>query len=192
MSPLLRCRASAVRGLIIAALSQVSDVSGFGSSCSHPLFAKRPSQIVVSGRKMVSMPVAAGGAAAAAAKPGCRGTVLGGACVLGMKPLISAGYQNPSKAAGVGAAAGGPSGAQLQGVGRRDVPRRERGRLSAMQAVVDAEGRFLQWLAKVQVGGRRVDRVAAQDDGRLRPAGVHLVRQVGQRALPVAEVSLDR
>ena len=37
-----RCR-SAVAGLTITALSQVSLVIGLGSSCSHPLFANRPS-----------------------------------------------------------------------------------------------------------------------------------------------------
>src|SRR5947209_3639590 len=110
MSPLLSCRASAVRGLIIAALSQVSDVSGFGSSCSHPLFAKRPSQIVGSRRKMISSPVAAGAAAAAAAIPGCRVTVLGAACVPGMMPLICAWYQNLSNSGGIGAAADGYEG----------------------------------------------------------------------------------
>src|SRR5438552_19182007 len=110
MSPLLRCRASAVRGLIIAALSQVSDVSGFGSSCSHPLFAKRPSQIVGSGRKMISRPVVAGAAAGAAAIPGCRVTVLGAACVPGMKPLISAWDQNLSHSRRDGAAADGDEG----------------------------------------------------------------------------------
>ena len=34
---------SAVCGPMNAALSQVSLLSGFGSSCSQPLFAKRPS-----------------------------------------------------------------------------------------------------------------------------------------------------
>ena len=40
----LRARAlRAVAGAISAALSHVSFVIGFGSSCSQPLFAKRPS-----------------------------------------------------------------------------------------------------------------------------------------------------
>ena len=47
---------SAGAGLTSAALSQVSLVSGLGSSWSQPLLAKRPSQIVGSGRKTSSRP----------------------------------------------------------------------------------------------------------------------------------------
>ena len=49
---------AAVFGLTSAALSQVSLVSGFGSSCSQPLLAKRPSQTVGSGRNATSSPAA--------------------------------------------------------------------------------------------------------------------------------------
>ena len=42
-SPLMRFRRSAVPGESNAPLSQVSFVSHFGSSCSHPLLANRPS-----------------------------------------------------------------------------------------------------------------------------------------------------
>src|SRR5882672_12674715 len=53
----------AVLGLTSATLSQVIFVSGFGSSCNQPLFAKRPSKIVGSGRKTSSKePVLAGSA----------------------------------------------------------------------------------------------------------------------------------
>ena len=45
---------SAVFGLMYATLSQVTFDSGFGSSCSHPLFEKRPSQTVGSGLKISS------------------------------------------------------------------------------------------------------------------------------------------
>src|SRR4030095_3377824 len=45
----------AVAGLIRAALSQVSLVRGLGSSCSQPLLANRPSQIVGSGRRRRSI-----------------------------------------------------------------------------------------------------------------------------------------
>src|SRR6266852_7515087 len=41
-------------GLTSAALSQVSFVTGFGNSCSQPLFANRPSYTQGSGRKMNS------------------------------------------------------------------------------------------------------------------------------------------
>ena len=50
-SPFARPSRSAVAGATSAALSQVSLVSGRGSSCSQPLFAKRPSTTSGSGRK---------------------------------------------------------------------------------------------------------------------------------------------
>src|SRR5450759_3928069 len=48
---------AAVAGLASTALSQVSRVIGLGSSCSQPLFAKRPSRIDGSLRKETSRPV---------------------------------------------------------------------------------------------------------------------------------------
>ena len=48
--------ASAVFGLMYATLSHVTFDSGFGSSCSQPLLAKRPSRTCGSGRKTISMP----------------------------------------------------------------------------------------------------------------------------------------
>src|SRR5690349_4774615 len=56
MSPSRRPCDSASRGLTHAVGSHVILVSGLGSSCSQPLFANRPSQIVGSGRKMISRP----------------------------------------------------------------------------------------------------------------------------------------
>ena len=51
---------AAVAGLTITALSHVSFVIGLGSSCSQPLFAKRPSRMHGSGRnEMSSEPPAA-------------------------------------------------------------------------------------------------------------------------------------
>ena len=44
----------------MAALSHVSLVRGLGSSCSQPLLANRPSQIVGSGRKVISSPPRSG------------------------------------------------------------------------------------------------------------------------------------
>src|SRR6185436_2057607 len=55
-SPSFRCCASASFGLIHAVGSHVIFVIGLGSSCSQPLFAKRPSPMVGSGRKMISRP----------------------------------------------------------------------------------------------------------------------------------------
>src|SRR5690242_15222135 len=49
-----------VAGLTKIALSQVILVIGFGSSCSHPLFAKRPSRTHGSRRKATSSPVGTG------------------------------------------------------------------------------------------------------------------------------------
>src|SRR3954467_12932608 len=60
-SPSLRPRSFASCGLTQAVGSHVTFVSGFGSSCSQPLLAKRPSQTVGSGRKMISRPPLAGG-----------------------------------------------------------------------------------------------------------------------------------
>ncbi len=45
---------SASAGLISAALSHTSLVTGLGSSCNQPLLPKRPSQMVGSGRKVIS------------------------------------------------------------------------------------------------------------------------------------------
>src|SRR3954452_19847244 len=56
-SPSLRPCWSASDGWTHAVVSQVTLVIGLGSSCSQPLFAKRPSQTVGSGRKMISRPV---------------------------------------------------------------------------------------------------------------------------------------
>src|SRR5919109_4364311 len=63
-SPRLRSRDSASRGLIQAAVSHVNFVSGFGASCSQPLFANRPSKTYGSGRKINSRPPAVCGAGA--------------------------------------------------------------------------------------------------------------------------------
>ena len=45
----------------MATESHVSMVRGLGNSCSQPLFAKRPSQMVWSGRKTISRPCCCGG-----------------------------------------------------------------------------------------------------------------------------------
>jgi hypothetical protein len=55
-SPFARSSRSAVAGAISAALSQLSFVNGRGSSCSHPLLAKLPSQTCGSGRKITAKP----------------------------------------------------------------------------------------------------------------------------------------
>ena len=55
---------AAVAGLAITALSQVSLVIGFGSSCSQPLLANRPSRIDGSGRNDNLEPAPAGGRSA--------------------------------------------------------------------------------------------------------------------------------
>src|SRR5687767_8686701 len=80
-SPLRTPRSSARRGLTHAVVSQVNFVNGFGSSCSQPLFARLPSQIVGSGRKMISSPPSeggGGGGGTAAGAGGDGGVVTGG------------------------------------------------------------------------------------------------------------------
>src|SRR5207253_4789001 len=82
------CRA--VFGLMSAALSQVSLVSGFGNSCNQPLLAKRPSKIVGSARKITSRVLGAGGSVLDAlselAQSDFSETVFGGNAVLGINP----------------------------------------------------------------------------------------------------------
>ena len=81
MSPRSRLFSSASFGLIHAAVSHVSFVSGFGASCSQPLLAKRPSQTVGSGRNTSSSPAGAAGGAAqepAAARQRWRRCLRGG------------------------------------------------------------------------------------------------------------------
>src|ERR1700722_175517 len=96
MSPVFRLCCCAVLGLIHTALSQVILVCGLGNSCSQPLLANDPSQIVGSGRNTISKPWAAlagdaGGAFAV--------TVIAGSAVLGTTPSCSAFCQKMSKLA---------------------------------------------------------------------------------------------
>src|ERR1700680_835012 len=76
---------SAVPGLTSTALSHVSFVIGFGSSCSQPLFAKRPSRIDGSLRNETSKPEA-GVTAPRRSKPGQTETDFGANAVLGTTP----------------------------------------------------------------------------------------------------------
>src|SRR5262245_39484907 len=69
-SPFLRPCSCANPGWIQAVVSQVIFVSGFASSCSRPMLATRPSQIVGSGRKTIPRPPAIAGALLAA-RGGC-------------------------------------------------------------------------------------------------------------------------
>ena len=84
---------SAVFGETTRALSQVSLVSGFGSSWSQALLAKRPSWTVGSGRKMSGTQAglaaaarAASSAAAREAAPGATVAAAGAAAVPGTSP----------------------------------------------------------------------------------------------------------
>src|SRR5580700_2611173 len=94
MSPMLRPFCCEVLGLIQTALSQVILFWGLGSSCSHPLLANDPSQIMGSGRNMISMPVTdfacgAGGIFAV--------TFTAGSAVLATMPSLSDCCQKISK-----------------------------------------------------------------------------------------------
>src|SRR5580700_3821025 len=93
---------SAVAGLTSTALSHVSLVIGLGSSCSQPLFAKRPSRIDGSLRKETSRPEAAGAGVAAGVavrlKPGATETDLGANAVSGITPSWTQRRQERSNA----------------------------------------------------------------------------------------------
>ena len=99
-SPSLRLRSLASCGLIHADGSHVILVSGLGSSWSQPLLAKRPSQIVGSGRKMISSPpcAAADGGAGAAAADGVAAD--GGAAGVGAAGAVN-GVAGPPSAIAV-------------------------------------------------------------------------------------------
>src|SRR6476619_3118326 len=86
-------------GCIQAELSQVILVSGLGSSCSQPLFAKRPSQTFGSGRKMISRP------GAGAAEPGGSAPDGVAAGWLGATGAVAAAVGAAAAGAGVAAAA---------------------------------------------------------------------------------------
>ena len=92
----------AVAGLKRAALSHDSFVSGLGSSCSQPLFANRPSQIVGSGRKTISRPsdAAVDAASTQAISLTCGATALGLSAVPSITPASSAVRQACSKSPG--------------------------------------------------------------------------------------------
>src|SRR5918996_5960673 len=55
-APEFSCSFSAVAGLTIKAFSQVNFVWGRGSSCNQPLFPKRPSYTLGSGRNRMARP----------------------------------------------------------------------------------------------------------------------------------------
>ncbi len=83
-----------VLGLIQTALSQVILFCGLGSSCSQPLLANDPSQIVGSGRNMISMPCAGFGCGAGGI---FAVTLTAGSAVLGTTPSFNAFCQKTSK-----------------------------------------------------------------------------------------------
>src|SRR4051812_19965817 len=87
-SPLWIFNRSARAGLISAALSHVSFVNGLGSSCNQPLWANRPSQMLGSGRKIISYP-AGGGVTGDCRSVWLAVTATVGLAVLGITPLRS-------------------------------------------------------------------------------------------------------
>ncbi len=88
MSPLVRCRRSAIFGLTAITLSQVSLLSGFGNSCSHATLANRPSHTHGSGRNTTSIAPAPRGCAAGSST-GCGVAATGCAAVPVTKPSCS-------------------------------------------------------------------------------------------------------
>src|SRR5689334_5663495 len=110
---------SAVAGLVMIALSQQILVIGFGSSCSQPLFAKRPSQTEGSGRNDTSTPDAAWFAGGAFTADACSETVLGANAVFGMTPSFSHRRQLRSKSAGDPAGCAVPQNSRTMSYGVR-------------------------------------------------------------------------
>src|SRR5205807_2192741 len=94
---------SAERMPTYATLSHVTLVIGFGSSCSQPLFAYRPSRIVGSGRKTTSQPLEAGGGGARTVFGAAAGAAAGGAPAA----PSACGRREDSESASAGAAAAG-------------------------------------------------------------------------------------
>ncbi len=91
-------RAAAVFGLTSATLSQVILLSGFGSSCSQPRLAKRPSKTAGSVRNAISSPSdGAFGAPAPAHAPGFTRRALASKAVPATTPSWSARFQRFSK-----------------------------------------------------------------------------------------------
>ncbi len=90
-------RASAVLGLTRATLSHVTLVSGFGSSCSQPRFAKRPSNTEGSVRNAISRPAGAALRPAFSQPPKTTFTVFSGNAVPATTPSCSARFQRCSK-----------------------------------------------------------------------------------------------
>src|SRR6187401_2243123 len=77
--------------------SHVTLESCFGSSCSHALFAKRPSRTFESGRKTISIPVFGAGAGAAVEAGAAGGAAPVSIDVPWTKPSCNALRQNESK-----------------------------------------------------------------------------------------------
>src|SRR6187455_243141 len=112
MSPFVSELSWASLGLIHAAVSQVSFVIGFGASCSQPLFEKRPSQTLGSGRNTISSPGVAAGAGRGAGAAGgatATGAAAGAAAAAGVGVATAA-------PAAAGAAAAGAVASALNGV----------------------------------------------------------------------------
>src|SRR5688572_11886499 len=108
MSPLTSERSDAVAGAMSAALSHVSFVSDFGNSCSHALFAKRPSYTLGSGRKTTSRPCPRLDAGTPAIALVWTVTVFGANAVFGITPSCSHRRQSRSNGDTAGGAAACP------------------------------------------------------------------------------------
>ncbi len=90
---------AAVFGLTSATLSHVTLVSGFGSSCSQPRFAKRPSKTAGSVRNAISSPSERADGPAPVHGPGATLADFVSNAVPATTPSWSARFQRVSKSA---------------------------------------------------------------------------------------------
>src|SRR5262245_44487075 len=96
ISELRTPKLEAVVSLKDATLSQVRRLMGFGNSCSHELFAQRPSNTVGSGRKTMSIPFPEGFGSPAGLTV-LAATATSEALESAITPLRTASFQNMSK-----------------------------------------------------------------------------------------------
>ena len=74
----------------------------------------------------------------------------------------------------------------------RNVPEALHGGLVGIQTEVRFPADLLEGAGEIQIGGRAVDRIAAEDEQRFHLAGVHVGDQLAQRIRLIDRISFDR
>ena len=178
---------SAVAGLTSTALSQVSLVIGFGSSCSQPLLANRPSRTAGSLRKAISRPRrrAAGVRRRSARRADARHardrTAVARSARVGDDAVVQ------PAAPVVSNARGAVAGVVPSELGRTDCRSRTRGRCRSRIA---RAGRSSRRAARAPTCRRRAARSAAGRSTRCRRnarASLHASRKCASGNLPMAQ-----